>query len=291
MIKRILLLIALLGAVINSQAQLFYRVSGNGLEKPSYIFGTHHLAPLSVLDSIPSVMKSLDEVSQVVGEIDMLTIDQMQMAMKMQPFMMAPADSTLQAVLGEEKYQKAQTLFQEQVGMPLSMFNTMRPMVATTLLNMAAIKKDLPESNLAEQLDMAMQKRGAERGLAIRGLETVEEQAAILYDTLPIRIQAETLMENLENSEKTIESARKLNRCYLDGDLEGLYRLSQDGSEDSAFMDALLVKRNNNWLSQLPAMMSERPTLLVVGALHLSGPDGLVVRLRSAGYTVEGIER
>lgn len=291
MIKRILLLIALLGAVINSQAQLFYRVSGNGLEKPSYIFGTHHLAPLSVLDSIPSVMKSLDEVSQVVGEIDMLTIDQMQMAMKMQPFMMAPADSTLQAVLGEEKYQKAQTLFQEQVGMPLSMFNTMRPMVATTLLNMAAIKKDLPESNLAEQLDMAMQKRGAERGLAIRGLETVEEQAAILYDTLPIRIQAETLMENLENSEKTIESARKLNRCYLDGDLEGLYRLSQDGSEDSAFMDALLVKRNNNWLSQLPGMMSERPTLLVVGALHLSGPDGLVVRLRSAGYTVEGIER
>ena len=56
---------------VAAQAQVFYKVSGNGLQKPSYIFGTHHLAPLSMLDSIPSAKAALDETERAVGEVDM----------------------------------------------------------------------------------------------------------------------------------------------------------------------------------------------------------------------------
>ena len=62
-----------IGAVIficvalSANAQLLWKVSGNGLSSPSYIMGTHHLAPLSVKDGIAGLQKAMDETQQVYG--------------------------------------------------------------------------------------------------------------------------------------------------------------------------------------------------------------------------------
>ena len=81
---------------IPASAQVLYKVEGNGLKNPSYIFGTHHLAPISVIEEFGAT-GPFNESQQVVGEIDM-TQDQMSIGMAMQPHMMAPADSTLSKV-------------------------------------------------------------------------------------------------------------------------------------------------------------------------------------------------
>ena len=66
-----------IGAVIficvalSANAQLLWKVSGNGLSSPSYIMGTHHLAPLSVKDGITGLQKAMDETQQVYGELKM----------------------------------------------------------------------------------------------------------------------------------------------------------------------------------------------------------------------------
>ena len=70
--KKILLIIAMTVVGISAQAQLLWKVSGNGLQKPSYIFGTHHYAPLTVLDSVPQIRQVQNDVEQVCGEVDML---------------------------------------------------------------------------------------------------------------------------------------------------------------------------------------------------------------------------
>ena len=52
----------------------------------------------------------------------------------------------------------------------------------------------------------------------------------------------------------------------------------------------LNVARNEAWLPRVRALLddqAEDDALVVVGALHLVGEDGLVRRLREAGYTVE----
>lgn len=69
----------LLLAAVPASAQILYKVEGNGLTAPSYIFGTHHLAPLSVIEKT-GADKCFKEASQVVGEIDM-TQDQMKLGM------------------------------------------------------------------------------------------------------------------------------------------------------------------------------------------------------------------
>ena len=61
-----------IGAVIficvalSANAQLLWKVSGNGLSSPSYIMGTHHLAPLSVKDGIAGLQKAMDEGKAVI---------------------------------------------------------------------------------------------------------------------------------------------------------------------------------------------------------------------------------
>ena len=50
--KKILGILLFIGIALNANAQLLWKISGNGQEKASYILGTHHLAPLSIKDSI-----------------------------------------------------------------------------------------------------------------------------------------------------------------------------------------------------------------------------------------------
>ena len=100
--KLILTLILAAGAAVGAQAQLLYKVSGNGLERPSYMFGTHHMAPLAMVDSVKGTRQALQDADRVVGEIDM-TVGQMALAAKLQPMMLAPSDSTLTRLIGAEK--------------------------------------------------------------------------------------------------------------------------------------------------------------------------------------------
>ena len=83
-----------IGAVIficvalSANAQLLWKVSGNGLSSPSYIMGTHHLAPLSVKDGIAGLQKAMDETQQVYGELKMSDIQSPATIQKMQKMMM-----------------------------------------------------------------------------------------------------------------------------------------------------------------------------------------------------------
>ena len=56
---------------ISCNAQLLWKISGNGLEKPSYLFGTHHIAPISVLDSVPGFNNAFASADKVYGELIM----------------------------------------------------------------------------------------------------------------------------------------------------------------------------------------------------------------------------
>ena len=66
-----LLFISCNGSSPKAETSLLWKISGNGLEKPSYLFGTHHLVPVSFLDSIPAAVTAFEETDQTVGELDM----------------------------------------------------------------------------------------------------------------------------------------------------------------------------------------------------------------------------
>ena len=65
------------------QTGLLWKISGNNLEKPSYLYGTHHLVPLSFLDSIDGLDEAFMATEQTIGELDMNNMGEMQMQLMM----------------------------------------------------------------------------------------------------------------------------------------------------------------------------------------------------------------
>ena len=62
----------------------------------------------------------------------------------------------------------------------------------------------------------------------------------------------------------------------------------EDLKEEPVIYERLLVERNRNWLPQIEALFARRtPALVVVGAAHLVGPDGLLKMLQGKGYAIE----
>ncbi len=278
-------------AAFPSSSQVLYKVEGNGLTVPSYIFGTHHLAPLSMIETFGAT-EPFNQSKQVIGEIDM-TQDQMAMSMAMQPHMMAPADSTLTKVISPEDFAVINEEFKKwspMSGVDLSMFDMMKPMVATTMVAVGMSMQAMPGYNPAEQLDTYFQTQGKADGKTIVPLETVEEQAVILYDNTPIAHQAEALVDMLKDPAEAIQAVKDLTAAYNAGDLNKMLELSEKEDEHPEFMLALLDRRNANWLTKLPALMKQAPSFIAVGALHLAGDKGIVEGLRKLRYTVTAVK-
>ncbi len=290
--KSLLSLAVAFAAFTSASAQVLYKVEGNGLTAPSYIFGTHHLAPISVIEQFGAA-GPFNEASQVVGEIDM-TQDQMQMAMKMQSHMMAPADSTLSKVIAPADFAVVNEQFKKWAPMPgmeLSMLEPMKPMAVNTMVVVGMTREAMPDFNPEQQLDGWFQTTGQQDGKKIIPLETVEQQAALLFDTTPISVQADALVEMLKNPEKAVNQTKALTEAYMAQDMAKMLQLSEQDDEHPEFMIALLDRRNADWLTKLPAIFQDGSTFVAVGALHLAGDKGIIEGLRKAGYTVTPIQK
>lgn len=286
-LRFLLSLLAIL-CLLPASAQVFYKIEGNGLSKPSYLFGSHHMAPVDFVNRFKTLPTAMNETEAVIGEIDM-TGNPMQMQMEMAPYMMAPEDSIISKLVSPEEFATLNEKFKELAPMPgldLNMFDAMRPMVPMTMATLTLVQRTMPGFDPNNQLDASFQKQYKEQGKKVIPLETIKQQAELLYCTTPILNQLDALRETLNEPEKGAEMARLMNEAYMNQDLENLLNVSKEEESDPTFMLALLDRRNHDWMTRLPELMMQQPALIVVGAAHLAGEEGLLTLLRNAGYTL-----
>jgi uncharacterized protein YbaP (TraB family) len=97
------------------------------------------------------------------------------------------------------------------------------------------------------------------------------------------------LSETLKELETTKASFTKLADAWKAGAVgmvEGI--VLQDLKSEPQMYERLLVERNRNWSPKVEALfLRPKPSLVIVGAAHLVGADGLLQMLRSKGYRVE----
>ena len=275
-IMRIFLSLILLSiSALCSSAQLLYKISGNDLPRPSYVFGTHHGAPLSILDSIPSLADCFDSSQVVIGEVDLTSL-QPDLLMQMAGIMKAQDGERLSQLVSREEYNKMGTSFFDLTGMHLESFEDVKPMVISNLLSAILLKEEFPETDSATQLDKTFQLRGIYDGKSVIGLETATQQAVMLFEGIPAADQAQNL--------------NSLNKAYFNQDIESLLRLSQEDREESEFMKKLIDDRNQTWADILPGLMQSNSCFIAVGALHLPGASGLLKILEEKGYAISPIK-
>ena len=278
---------------VAAQAQLLWKVSGNGLARPSYIMGTYHFAPASVMDEIPGMQQALDGCDMVVGEIEKDDVMTPDFQMAMMQAMAAPPDSTLDKLYTPEEYAIIENVFNKymaDMGVTLSMMNGLKPMGISMQLQAAQALKESKEDEphgITSFIDMAVQMRANDMGRPSAGLEGVDEQIDLLFNT-PLHDQARSLLETCKNDDLFEEMTDYIIEAYMKQDLDAIGEIFADpevGGYDSESLELLIYKRNRNWAEKLVTMMPERACLVCVGAGHLPGDQGLLQLLRGGGET------
>lgn len=290
-----------IGAVIficvalSANAQLLWKVSGNGLNEPSYIIGTHHLAPFSIMDSIAGLRNAMNETRQVYGELKMSEMQSPATMQQMQKTMMLEGDTTLTSLLSPEDFATANKFCKENLMMDLSMATKLKPAFLLNNVVVAAYIKHIGKFNPQEQLDTFFQSQATSNGKKVDGLETPEFQFNLLFNGYSLKRQAQLLMCTINNIDTEVESLKKLTDAYMRQDLSTMLRISEErkGNQCDPLPgeeDAMIYDRNKAWSVKLPAIMKAAPTFVAVGALHLPGEKGLLNLLKKQGYTVEAVK-
>ena len=275
---------------VEASAQILYKVEKPGDSKVSYLLGTHHFAPVSMLDSLKALPEALKSVDKLYGEIVMADMTKPENMMVLQQAMMAPQDSTLDKVLKPAELDSVSKMWSDfGAGVPLEMLYPMKPGALSAQIASLMAMKVMPEINPMEGIDQTMQNRAAALGKPVGGFETVEQQAQTLFGQ-PIVKQARDLMNTVRNIDEEGEKAVKLSQAYLNHDMDTILKMMTSEEGDEADYERLLYSRNDNWLRQLTEELPTTSVMVVVGAGHLPGPRGVIEGLRKAGYTVTPVE-
>lgn len=273
---------------------LLWKISGNGLHAPSYLFGTHHLIPLSFLDSITGLEKAFEATEQTVGELDMSKMSEMQM--KIMGAAIMPNEYSYENLLSESDFQLLNKTLKELVGVGLEQLGRMRPAMLSNLISITLYQKYYPNLSGAISIDQHFQNEATKRSRAVKSLETAENQIHALLESQTIERQAEMLTCMINHPEMLKEQMDRLQTAYMNQDIDALNTLYEEELPDDPCpstqeeKDVMNKDRNEKWLKILPEMMQEKSSFIAVGCLHLVGKNGLIEGLRKAGYKVEAVK-
>jgi len=267
---------------------LLWKVSGNGLKKASWLFGTYHLMNDGFLNSMPQVGKSLKKADAVVGELE---INPGVMA-ELMPMMTLPY-GTLDSLLGPENTDKLKVVLQEKTGIPFVFLNKMKPMSVYVMIAAESSKKTgNTEMEKGVPMDAYFQQEAKRKKKPVLALETVKQQGDILFNSTSLERQVELLMTYIEKGDDGKEDeSEKLIACYRAQQLNCLQKLMMESDFNAEENAELLNKRNLNWIQPLESFMKNQSCFVAVGALHLTGEAGLIKLLREKGYTVEAASK
>ncbi len=287
--KKAGLVFSLLLFVFIVQAQLLWRISGNGLKAPSYLFGTHHLIPIQFLDSVPGLYKAFNDCDMVVGEMVMNSLDA---TAKIQRAAIMPDHIKMKDLLNDSDYVLVDNALKSAFKFGLKELSIMNPTMILTMYEMEIFKKTTGYTD-DNQSDSYFQLVAAEKGKKVVGLETVDQQIEILFGNGSLQRQTDVLVESIRQKDSILTEIKKVNRLYKEGKINDLLELSNRRGNvidmtDEEF-EKLVDKRNINWINQLPNLMKESSCFVAVGALHLGGKNGLIKLLEKEGYKVKAI--
>ncbi len=271
---------------------LLWKVSGNGLKQPSYIFGTYHLFSFNFLDSVAGAKEAFAKSKQMVGELMMN--DMNTLVKEIQAAGIMPQDTTWQMLLSEEDYKFVDKTLVETFGAGFQSFGIFKPSMISVLYDGNINQKNLPAVKQEETLDIWLQQEAIKRGLTVVGLETVQDQIAALFASASLKQQAAYLVCLFKNADYSVNQTKTIIDLYRKADLNEMLKMLEDDTTCpmSAEQQTILIdKRNKRWLEQLPAIMAKHPSFIAVGCLHLPGEIGLLQGLEKLGYKIEAVKK
>ncbi len=262
-------------------ATFMWRVQRGGATV--YLLGSVHAMREKSYPLPPAMETAFDSVEKLVFEVDLDDLGSA--AIQMLAAGTLDGEETLEEIVGPETWTKLM-IHVEKTTFPAGLFQRMKPWMAAVTITALAMTEAgyLPSAGI----DAYFSRRADEAGKERIALETVEFQVGLFAD-LSAEQSLAFLRYSLIDLETVIPVLDELSAQWRAGDVAAVEALMVDGFDEFPELLAKMVTdRNRAWMSPIEELLAgESDAMVVVGALHLVGEEGLVSLLRKRGYTVE----
>lgn len=273
-----------------------WKISGNGLQKPSFLYGTMHVSnkvAFHLSDSFYKAIKSVDVVSLEINPetwMESMTSDQY-VADRMGNAFSMRGDYT------QNGFYKAVFLLEapdnemigQAMGQELGILNSL-------LYRTSNYSADFQEDTY---LDLFIFQAGKKQGKEITGLEKLgltmhlNEEAAKPEKDKEKRKQEKILRERNNHAIQKLLKDKSFQElmedAYRRGDLDLLDSLSRLSSGNQKYHDLIIVYRNKKMAEAMDSIMQKKSLFAGIGAAHLPNNYGVIHLLREMGYTVTAV--
>lgn len=261
---------------------LLWRISGNGLSKPSYLYGTMHMITeehFVMGEQMKEKLENADAIVMEVEDIMSASLKSMQL-MKLDSghvsdyFSPAQYDSIL--TWAEEEMDTDPEKFDAQ-------FGQMKPFMILQLMT----QKQFEGPTKSYEIEFIKMAKKAD--LEMLGLETIDQQIGF-FDEIPKDKMADLIMKTIRDEGEAETMTDDLTRLYHEQKTDSLLTFMMKSSpEMMEFENLLLNDRNKAWVPKIEKIIKEKQAFIGVGAAHLFGEKGVIHLLEEQGYELTPI--
>ncbi len=262
---------------------LLWEITGNGLSKPSYLFGTMHVSSKMVFhlsDSFYLAIKSVDAVALELNpdtwQGEMVAVNQVKK--NYEEFVRSPGGD----YLTESSFRISK--YDDELKAALST----EPTVVNSLLYRSyKAKEDFEEDTF---LDLYIYQTGKKLGKRATGVENYFETERIVLQAYADMAKEKKKKSGDANDESAYDILEKTQDAYRRGDLDLLDSLDRTMNRSEAFMEKFLFRRNEIQAYSIDTIIKKSSLFVGVGAAHLPGQKGIIELLRNKGYNLRPIQ-
>lgn len=274
-----------LGAAAQSRGSRNFLWKVTAGDKVLYLAGSVHALSADVYPLNPPYEQAFAAAGTLVEEIDLAEADSLATAPALIAKGMYRDGRRFDTVVSKETATLVAARL-KQAGLPVEMFQMMKPWMV--MLAISALEMQRAGLDVRYGLDKHFYDRAKTAGKEVVGLETAESQIDRL-DIMPEALQEQLLRSSLSEIDTQRKYLKSIVSAWRRGDAATIENtLLTDFYQYPVAYRSLIVERNHNWIPQIEAcFVKTQPCMVVVGAAHLVGPDGLIAILERRGYRLE----
>ena len=262
---------------------LFWEITGNGLQKPSYLFGTMHVSNKMVFHLSDSFYLAIKSVEAVALELNpdlwqgqMVSLDKLKR--NYANFTQAAGND----YLTENSFRIDN--YENELKLAMST----EPTVVNSLLYRSyKSRQDFEEDTF---LDLSIFQTGKKLGKRATGVENYFETEKLIMEAY-MDMALEKKRKSVDTEGESNEDIfGKMQEAYRKGDLDLMDSLDRMMERSDAFREKFLYKRNEIQANSMDTIMKNSSLFVGVGAAHLAGERGVIELLRKKGYNLRPIQ-
>lgn len=259
-----------------------WRATGSGGTEV-YLLGSIHALPEDAYPLAAVIDEAFASAHTVFFEVDMEDTSALGGGMMVAGLL--PPETRLGDVLDPETRRLVDAHL-EATGLSFGTFEGMRPwMTALALTSIELMKAGF---SAEAGVDFHLARRARDEGKEIEAFETADYQIG-LFSEMDEASSRAFLRYTLRDIDAVVSQLEVLTEAWKNGDVATLSALLTEAfSEEPELFERMVTVRNLAWLPRVEQLLNgDDTTMVVVGALHLVGPGGLIEMLRKQGYQVE----